>query len=211
MSFDLSGLGYLSARDRVLFAQFPLLMAPMSGELPPCPPGARRLIAASDGLWVETVTPAVHFRGRAAPVVLPFGPVRGFCRLTGGLIPASIRDAVFERAKSCREEIACLVAWSRREAAYRLIWPDVDSVSRSHVTYSAWADTDDLSLAVDIHSHGAGAAFFSSTDDASDRGVFEPHLSVVLGRCDQPELQLATRFCVGQYLVDLPSAPFEAT
>lgn len=204
----MADLAVLDARDRVVFGQCPMAMAPIHGSLSPCAMDARRLISASDGVWVESRSPGIHFRGRIAGLSMPYGPVDGFCRLAGGLIPDSIMGEVFEWARDNTHEIACVVVWSCSEQRYRLIWPDVDTASPGHVTYSAWADTDDLRLVVDIHSHGRGKAYFSSVDDASDLSILEPHLSVVIGRCDQPELEFATRFCVGPYLINLPVPPF---
>jgi PRTRC genetic system protein A len=198
----------LEPMDRVVLGQCPMVMAPIHGDLVGCEPGQRRLVAAEDGVWVEARTEGIHFRGRLACVPMPYGRIDGFCRLAGGMIPAAMREEIFSRARETAEEVACVVVWSRSARQYCLIWPDVGSASAGHITYSSWADTDDLSLVVDIHSHGFGAAYFSRIDDESDRGIYEPHLSVVLGRCDQPEFEIATRFCVGHYLIDLPAPPF---
>jgi PRTRC genetic system protein A len=206
---NLTGLG-LDSRDAAVFRQCPMLMAPVHGELPACKAGQRRLIAARDGVWLECKTPAIHFCGRVTATPLPYGEIKGFCRLVGGLVPRDLHDVIVRRSiEACPKEMACLVAWSHSDQRYRLIWPEVSSASAGHVTYSSWGDTNDLTLAVDVHSHGHGPARFSSVDDDSDRSIFEPHLSVVIGRCRPGEVEMSTRFCAGTYLIDLPNSPFD--
>ena len=49
-------------------------------------------------------------------------------------------------------------------------------------------------MVVDIHSHGWAPAFFSSTDDADDRGAMK--ISLVLGNLDRARPSSAMRLCM---------------
>lgn len=195
--------------DRAVFGQNPMLAVPRRGVLPPCPMNGRRHLAACDGIWVEARTPALHVMVRLATLPLPYGPVSGFCRLAGGLLPAHlVRELVMASRAADGREIARLAVWRPAQGRYSLLEPGLRSASVAHVTYDAWADRDDAFLAIDIHSHGQGPACFSATDDGSDRMIHEPHLSVVLGRCNG-EIETVTRVCIGPHLVTLPTEPFE--
>jgi PRTRC genetic system protein A len=63
-------------------------------------------------------------------------------------------------------------------------------------------------LVCDLHSHGAGPAFFSATDNGDD--AHSTKIAIVvgsLGRDDGPTF--AARLCAGGMFLGLPSLPFE--
>jgi len=200
---------YLTAHsDRVIFGQCPMLMVPAKGKLPACGEGERRYLAARDGIWIEARTPALHLRIRLSEVSLPYGQVNGLCELAGGLLPEQLTKDVVACAKaSGPTEAARLAIWLPDEQRYDLIEPAIDSASAGHVTYAAWTDSPGRHLAIDIHTHGNGPAYFSPIDDQSDRSVHEPHLSVVLGRC-RGRIEVVTRACIGNHLIKLAGEPF---
>jgi len=59
-------------------------------------------------------------------------------------------------------------------------------------------------LAVDLHSHGHGKAFFSPTDNKDDR--FEVKLAIVFGNLDDETPSIKCRLCTGGGFVNLVDA-----
>lgn len=195
---------YLNGADRAVLGQMPALMVPTFGDLPECKVGQRRFLLAADGIHVEARTPSLHFRAPISSASLPFGEVEPFCELAGGLLPAALGQALVDAALAAMpNETASVVIYRPSLARYGLIEPEIDSASRGHVTFDHWADFTDHNLMVDVHTHGALEAYFSPTDDASDRSIHEPHLSLVFGRCREGEITVTGRLCVGNYLIPL--------
>ena len=183
---------YLSDhRDRVLLGATPTLMQPRFGVLPALADGAYRYIAAEDGLYLEAqswcLSALVPVARSRTP--LPYG------RLTPGLIYRLGHPlmGLFQEAER-RAQRASPVEWAgvivgEGAGAYRLVEPAVERASPVAIRY-ANAGFDPDALLFDLHSHGQGAAYFSETDDASDRegGIF---IAGVIGRCNtRPEWAL---------------------
>lgn len=208
---------YLTGPDRAILGQMPALMVPALGELPACEVGQRRFLLASDGVYVEARTPSLHVRAPISETSLPFGHVEPCCELTGGLMPAALGQALVDAAlEAFPNETASLVIYRPSLGRYALNRPDIASASVAHVKLDHWADVDDHHLAVDVHTHGKLVPYFSSTDDASDRSIHEPHISLVFGHCCEGDVSVTGRICVGNYLVPLadlglaPSDLFES-
>lgn len=191
----------LSPRDLAIQASLPILPVPHDGELPPLPLGQRRLLLAADGLYLEVSAPAMAATLRLAEAALPYGPLKQRLVLPHGPLPAAHLRGLAERAKATpQQEVAGAVVWAAGQG-YQLVDPEVISASAGHISYR---DTlDDAGLVLDLHSHATGPAYFSSTDDASDRARPGPYLAMVLGRCDGP-MELALRFVSAPFLVPIP-------
>lgn len=197
--------------QRVLLAQTPLLMMPRRGALPALRVGQRRYVAACDGIYVQARSMALEVTllyARTPP--LPFGGLPENVAFAGGLLPYAFFDSFARAARLAAPiEAAALVLWDGDRRAYRMLPRESTSASAGHITYTT-GDVDDAALVLDLHSHGDGAAFFSPTDDHSDRnGVF---MSCVLGHCRDPNgPEIKTRICVDGFFYPVPWVPWEVS
>jgi PRTRC genetic system protein A len=188
---------YPDPRDQAILGQSPLLAQPRFGTLPELEVGAHRYLAAEDGLYLQARTHALNVcvRVSISTYPLPFGPCEEAIHLSGGLIPDSLIRDVFNRAViASPKEYACLIMTTPVSSVYRLLEPTVFSHGVGHIDYDN-RHHDPLNVALDLHTHGEGHAFFSATDDRDDlSGV---HLSTVLGYCQSADtIQAITRVCI---------------
>lgn len=188
----------LSPLDAAIQSSCPTALAPHHGELSPLLAG-KRLILAADGLYLEVRSTALHALQRIAVLQTPYGTVEPFLRLASGPIPRGLLRRATEAAAATRDEVAFAIV-ADGQGGYALVQPEVHSASASHITY-ADALPDDL-LVLDIHSHGEGRAFFSSTDNASDLARPGPYIALVIGRCSTTP-EIASRLVAPPYLVPL--------
>jgi PRTRC genetic system protein A len=194
-------LGYLSdPRDRALCSLTPTLMAPRFGVLDAPPIGQHRYIIGSNGLFLQARTHALDVCVKVADTgPLPYGTVEPYVRMARAPLPRQMFESMRDKAvAACPNEWAGVVVFDPALDGYRLVEPEVQSVSAGHISYST-DSYDDEHLVLDIHSHGTGGAFFSRTDDDSDRGGI--YLAAVLGRCaERDTVTVKTRIVVnGQY------------
>ena len=193
------------ARDRIVFAQTPLVPMPRFSALVPLEVGRRRYIGAADGIYVQARHPALSL---TLPVPqLPFGRLKPEVHLPGGLIPRALYEDIERRALArAPTEWAGLVHWNA-EQGYTLIEPPALQREATRISYT----TDQLDrdcLVLDIHSHGYGKAFFSDIDDESD--AYGVHFSTVLGRCQSRQtLQAKTRIVIDGQFFDIDWHPWE--
>jgi PRTRC genetic system protein A len=189
----------LSPLDAAIQSSCPTVLAPHQGELPPLRAG-KRLILAADGLYLEVRSTSLHVLQRIAVLQTPYGTVAPFVRLACGPIPRDLLRRATEAAAATRVEVAFAIV-ADGQGGYALVQPEVHSASASHITY-ADALPDDL-LVLDIHSHGEGAAFFSSTDNASDLARPGPYIALVIGRCSTAP-EIAARLVAPPWLCSIP-------
>jgi PRTRC genetic system protein A len=194
----------LDPRDTLLQSHTPAIMVPRYGELPPMDiyKSGHRYLVAEDGLWLELRRPWLHARTpwAAAARPMPYGKVEALVQYA--FSQEALHDAyarfVDDAYAAMPNECAGWGVYSERTGAldYRaLIALDA---SPGGVTFHRPLLADHEHLAVDLHSHGAGAAFFSETDDADDAG--EVKISVVVGTLDR-EPTFATRLCLlGEFI-----------
>jgi PRTRC genetic system protein A len=185
-------------RDRVLDAACPLRSAPRYTAHQQTPAGAKCIIAAADGLYIEAASGALRVRQRIAALPLPYGPLAPSVELVHGPVPRDLFAQFIRRACESpdREVAAAIVATS---SGYELHWPNVLSSSAGHVRFIDDID-DEESIVVDLHSHGRHRAFFSPTDDQSDLTRRGPLLAMVVGRCGA-EPEIAARFVMPPHLI----------
>lgn len=154
-------------------------------------------IMAQNGLFVRGESPLLEATVCVAPT-----DVRGLStrieevRLKQGKIPRSIYDLALSAVAADRyRERYLAVTW---EGEYRLRVP-WQSGSSTGVEYEVLPNT-----VLDIHSHGAMRAFFSSTDSRDEQGL---RLYMVVGRLDTllPEVEVR----VGVYGYFAPVQPEE--
>lgn len=192
----------LSPRDTALQASLPALIVPHDSDLPALKAGQRRLLLAADGVYLQACSNVMLCSVRVGTAALPYGAHAQSVVLTNGPIPAElIREAGRAARDTPTTEIAAAILW--QDGKYQLVFPEVISASAGHVTYRD--QLDDEHLVLDLHSHGAGKAYFSSQDDECDRQRPGPYLAGVFGRCDGP-MTLALRLVCAPHLVDVPAS-----
>lgn len=196
--------------DRALLLQNPVLPMPHRGHLPKLEPGERRYVIARDGLYVQAKTLALEVCVALAHTpALPFGPLESKLTLAGGLLSREcFKRMCSEAAAQSPQEWAALVHWDIEHQCYEFNTVASLHHSEAHFAYDS-ASREESRLVLDVHSHGSGPAFFSATDDASDRyGVY---FATVLGRCDAPEhIEVRTRLVIDGLRIPLQWHPWEA-
>lgn len=165
----------MDPRDIALQASCPIVAAPRFGPLPDMPNG-QRLIAGAGGLYVqvkldwldciECLTPG----GLGIP--LPYGEVGEHLRFSFGVLPIRLIESFIDAARlRLPNEAAGALIYSRSTGALRLALCQPVRASPARIEYRVPAMAADESLAVDLHTHGAGPAFWSADDDRDDRGI----------------------------------------
>lgn len=189
--------------DAAIQAACPIIPAPHHGELPELIGFGKRLIACSNGLLLEARSPALHLRlqVQAFDVALPYGTVAEFVRPANGPIPAALFHEFLNMAISARpSETAAIIL--TRGTGYVLEQPKITAATAGSVSYID--ELDDDRIVIDMHSHGMGEAFFSSTDDQSDLSRRGPYLAIVAGYASEREkIPLVLRAVSPPYLIEI--------
>lgn len=194
----------LSDKDRVLFEATPMLMAPRFGVLPELAIGTRRLISASDGVYLEVRSKALHICRRIAEVRMPYGDIVPFTKLAYGIVPNAILSQAYRyAAENAHVEVAACLMLDHANQSYQWHYPQVISSDSGHIRYQDAINDDEL--VIDFHSHAAHPAFFSAQDDQSDLSRPGPYIAVVAGHCDRPRHPShASRIVCSPYLFPIP-------
>lgn len=143
------------------------------------------------------------------PAYLPYGSI-GMPRaeLRSGFIPHEILDRILAWFRaSLPNEAAAFVVWDEQTRALSLLFPEIDEATPSRLVYRTPVLPAGQHIICDAHSHAAGPAFFSATDDADDAHATK--IALVLGRLDQPDgPTMVSRLCAGGMFIPLPRSPF---
>lgn len=146
------------------------------------------------------------------------GPLRGYqpygsvgkpkANLRCGLIPRKHIERVLEHFHAALpNEAAAFVVWHEESGGFDVVFPDIDEATPSRLVYRTPALPAGWHVVCDIHSHGNGSAFFSSTDDADDAHTTKISLVIgKVGRADGPVM--ASRLCAGGMFLPMPRSPF---
>ncbi|WP_371328177.1 PRTRC system protein A [Novosphingobium sp. NDB2Meth1] len=126
-----------------------------------------------------------------------------------GNIPAVLFTQVLEHfAAAMPNEAAAFILWHEQTRTFRLEFPEIDAATPSRLVYRPPILAEGWHLVCDIHSHGAGPAFFSATDDADD--AYSTKIAIVVGNFATPDnLTVKARLCAGGMFLTLPGLPFE--
>jgi PRTRC genetic system protein A len=104
-------------------------------------------------------------------------------------------------------ESAAFILWNAVTREFSVEFPIIDEATPSRLVYHPPILRSDWHLICDIHSHAAGPAFFSATDDVDD--AHSTKISLVFGRLDHAGSPLAaSRLCAGGMFLPLPRSPF---
>lgn len=198
----------LDPRDAILQAHTPAIPVPLYGGIEPLSKSGHRYLVAADGLWLEVSRPWIHAR---ALIAMPHADhVPPFGELSADSFGGRDFDAVYafgtedldrvqalflyDARQACPDEFAAWAIWNDRER--RLEYRALLAAETSHVRLEGIVRPrleDHEHLAIDLHSHGRGAAGFSPTDDEDDRG--EVKLAVVVGNLGETPTW-CTRLCL---------------
>jgi PRTRC genetic system protein A len=193
----------IDARDAALQAACPTLAVPKFGALPDMAPG-QRVLMASNGLFLQVKTSWLDCICRIGGVdaALPYGEVKPRMRCAFGKVPNKLLQEFSTWAMhSLPDEVAGALVYSSSTGALRLVRFEALTQSPSAVEYRIPDLPRDEVIAVDLHSHGMGAAYFSATDDADDLGI---KIAGVFGNLDRSEPTSRFRLVIGTLRINLP-------
>ena len=164
----------LDPRDAALQASCPVLAAPRFGALPDMPNG-QRLIVAANGLFVQVRLDWLDCVQRLAPapgLPLPYGSVDERLRFSFGVLPIRlIEDFVAAGRRGLPNEVAGVLIYQRATRSLRLALCEPVRATPGRIEYRRPAMDGDETVAVDLHTHGHGPAFWSADDDRDDLGI----------------------------------------
>lgn len=184
-------------RDALLQRHAPLVLVPRYGPFSPLDTHGHRYLAAGDGLWLELRRPWVYLRQpiAASEIPLPYGPVGAVLRFEWERweLERLIDKFILAAERALPNECAAWGVWSATSERLEYLHLDPTDATPGSVTFERPPLSPHEHLAVDLHSHGALPAGFSSVDDADDAG--EVKLAVVIGELGAREPSLATRMC----------------
>ncbi|KVM05510.1 PRTRC system protein A [Burkholderia ubonensis] len=187
--------------DEALFDSAPVAAVPRHAEFAPLLDVGHRFLLAAEGLFVEIRRPWLHLIQSIAQIEgagprPPYGSLDAKIEFAFGRISAAeqhLRRFASDAAKVAPNEHAAWIVWNdtSKELVYREV--EVTSSTPTKITINRPALADDESLAFDLHSHGAGLASFSPTDDADDAG--EVKIAGVIGGVGTATPSVAFRLC----------------
>jgi PRTRC genetic system protein A len=144
------------------------------------------------------------------PAYLPYGSIgRARAELRSGFIPQAMFERIAAWFRACLpNEAAAFVTWDEATGAFSLLFPEIDEATPSRLVYRTPILPAGQHIVCDAHSHAAGPAFFSATDDADDAHATK--IALVLGRLDRPDgPTMVSRLCAGGMFIALPHSPFD--
>jgi PRTRC genetic system protein A len=194
----------MDVRDRALQAACPVVAAPRFGGLPDMENG-QRIILAANGVFVQVKLDwldCIQRLAPALPIPLPYGGIEERLAFTFGVLPIRlIEDFIEAGRRGLPNEVAGALIYSRRSRNLRLALCEPIDVSPVQIDYRVPAMDDDETLAVDLHTHGCGAPFWSAKDDRDDQGI---KVAGVFGYLHQPKPRALFRLVVNGRFRSLP-------
>jgi len=193
----------MDPRDVMLQQVTPTVMVPLYGAFEPLDKPGHRFLSAGNGEWLEVRRSWLYARTRNLPpgvVAKPYGQVAGTIEWLMPAVPVELFKAFAEMARaSAPKEAAAWITWNELSGEFGFKPVGVRSASVAAIHFDRPRLDEGEHLVLDLHSHGTGRAFFSSTDNADDRG--EVKVSVVLGHCDRERMSTVIRLCLlGNYI-----------
>lgn len=187
--------------DTALLRAVPTVVAPANCEFHPLQDNGHRIVLAADGVYLEARRSWLHILHRLAPITgvhLPYGQVQPKVELAFGPLGgamAQLQEFAEHARAAAPIEAAASIIWNSSTRLWRIAYPEtIGEASAARIEYRHVDLADDEHLVIDLHSHGHGAAFFSSTDDADDAGSIK--IAGVYGNLDQGVPTVSFRLCV---------------
>lgn len=195
---------FLDPRDVALQASCPIIAAPRFGTLPAMDNG-QRIILAANGVFVQVKLDwldCIQRLAPALPVPLPYGTVKEHLAFAFGVLPLQLIERFLEAGRrGLPNEIAGALIYSRRSRTLRLALCEPAAASPHRIDYRVPAMDADETLAVDLHTHGCGAPFWSATDNRDDQGI---KVAGVFGLLHQPRPCAEFRLVLNGWFRALP-------
>lgn len=191
--------------DHIVAEACPLLIMPRHSEPPAMTEYGHRYILARNGLFLEVLAPAGHFRLNVGEFDhrIPYGECQQIISFSfhgcGNQHVTLINEFIDHARRELPNEAAAWLIWNLDTKTMRLQILQPDFASPTSITFVRPKMATNECLAIDIHSHAALPAFFSPTDDADDIG--EVKLCMVVGSLDK-EITVATRLCVMDIMIN---------
>ncbi len=200
----------MDPRDQALLAACPVVAAPRFGALPDMANG-QRIIVARNGWFVQTRLDwldSITALGQVAPAMrLPFGEVHEHLRFSFGPLPIKmIEDFVAYGRAHLPDEVAGVLIYARSTGRLRLALCDAEWASPVRIDYRRPPMARHETVAVDLHTHGHGPAFWSADDDRDDQGI---KVAGVFGLLDQPAPMACFRLVINGLYKSLPRHPWQ--
>lgn len=156
--------------------------------------------------WLALDIPIAH----PVDAYLPYGGIgEPSMDLQCGLIPHELLVQILQNFRSALpNEAAAFVLWHEETGAFALEFPVIDQATPSRLVYRTPVCAPGWHVVCDLHSHGRGRAFFSTTDDADDAHATK--IAVVVGGLNESndEVSIAQRLCAGGMFIPFPRSPF---
>ncbi|MDR1423763.1 MAG: PRTRC system protein A [Azoarcus sp.] len=195
----------MDVRDLALQATCPVIAAPRFGDLPPMKNG-QRIVLGANGVFVQVrldwldCIQALMFDAPA--MRLPYGYVQERLAFSFGVLPMRLIEAFVVAARAqLPDEVAGALIYSRRSGKLRLAILETLHASPVRVHYRLPKLADDETVAVDLHSHGHGAPFWSVDDDRDDMGI---KIAGVFGKLHLPRPHACFRLAINGLFRPLP-------
>jgi PRTRC genetic system protein A len=200
----------LDPRDHIILQHAPVVVLPRYSDATYLEEqNCHRFLVGEAGVWLELLRPWLHLQTLIAPAAmpLPYGNlVSELFDLSFGTnkLMALIQTFLGDARDALPNECAAWGVWDEHQE--RLLYRPCATIDATpgRVTFERPALASHEHLAVDIHSHGRIGAFFSSTDDADDRGAVK--LSIVVGAVHETEPEIEMRLCALGLFVDITLA-----
>lgn len=194
--------------DAALQVAYPVELAPSYGYFQPMNECGTRFLVSANGLWLEAKLSWLHALVPYAPLdsklpSLPYGELQQGFSFTAGPLPLIlIRRFITEATKHGAVEHAALITHSA-QSGWQYQEPIVVSRSAGHIQYDYPGWDDATSLAIDLHSHGKSAAYFSRQDNRDDASQIK--LAITVGHCAGPadEVSVVARLCLRGFYIDV--------
>lgn len=199
----------MDPRDQALLAACPVVAAPRFGTLPDMGNG-QRVIVACNGWFVQTRLDwldSIVALGHDQPQMrLPYGEVAEHLRFSFGVLSIRLIEAFVAAGRErLPNEAAGVLIYSRCTGQLRLAMCEPERASPVLIRYRRPAMADDETVAVDLHTHGRGPAFWSSEDDRDDQGI---KVAGVFGLLDRPRPTACFRLVVNGLYQPLDKHPW---
>jgi len=165
----------------------------------------QRVIVAANGVFVQVKLDWLDCTVRIAHVAptppLPFGCLQEHIDFAFGVIPVRLLESFIEVGRArLPNEVAGGLIYARKTGALRLAIYDALDASPDGISYRMPSLADDETIAIDLHTHGRYAAFWSATDNGDDRGV---KVAGVFGHLDRVRPSAAFRLAVNGHFQPL--------
>lgn len=199
--------------DVALFDSAPTVAVPKHAQFVALQEVGHRFLMTAEGVFLEVRRPWLHIiqrlnwssgtNGSGAGPTPPYGTVAEKVEFAFGRLGAALPQLqafAAEARTALPNEYAAWIVWDseKQQLQYRAL--HATSATPGSITFDRPALAEHESLAIDLHSHAHGPAFFSATDDADDAG--EVKVSATFGGLGEGDTPSAVfRLCVlGLYI-----------